>query len=213
MPSRKNLLNFRDYVAIHATDWYKFINRPRGREAPNADLRFSNTNSAQQSNFRLNFRPLRGQQQPQHNARSAYAWGHLGAAEVRVEPERGENERIPDAPVSKQMFTCAHPLSMCGLRHFPELFRPSLPAIALQRIKPGSFSIRGHRPAREIKWIALEPDYNPVMKDELGRVPAQLGAVQNEDRMWDVNAFYRSHILVKNPSKVINKHHPVPKIH
>ena len=74
-----NLSKFRDYVADHAANWYKFVNGPRGREALNGDVRvvvgcdkatswgmvtFDNTSSAQQSNFRLKFYPL----QSQHNA-------------------------------------------------------------------------------------------------------------------------------------------------
>ena len=44
---------------------------------------FSNSSSTQQSKFRLRFRPLQGQQQPQHNAGCIYAWEHSGVAEVR----------------------------------------------------------------------------------------------------------------------------------
>ncbi|KAF8802246.1 hypothetical protein BYT27DRAFT_6773812 [Phlegmacium glaucopus] len=105
-----NLSRFRDYVAVHATDWYKFVNGPRGREAQNGDVRvvvgcdkttswgmatFANTSSAQESNFRLKFHPLGGQQQPQ---RSGYAWEHSGVAEVRVGPEPGENEELGEIP-------------------------------------------------------------------------------------------------------------------
>ena len=104
-----NLSKFRDYVAVHAANWYKFVNGPRGREAQNGDVRvvvgcdkatcwgmatFANTSSAQRSNFRLKFRPLREQQQSQHNAGTAYAWEHSGVAEVRVGPEPGENEEL-----------------------------------------------------------------------------------------------------------------------
>ena len=108
-----NLSKFRDYVAVHATNWYKFVNGPRGREAQNGDVRvvvgcdkstswgmatFANTSSAQQSNFRLKFRPLRGQQQSQHNVGTPYAWEHSGVAEVRVGPEPGENEELGETP-------------------------------------------------------------------------------------------------------------------
>ena len=108
-----NLSKFRDYVAVHATNWYKFVNGPRGREAQNGDVRvvvgcdkstswgmatFANTSSAQQSNFRLKFRPLQGQQQSQHNVGTAYAWEHSGVAEVRVGPEPGENEELGETP-------------------------------------------------------------------------------------------------------------------
>ena len=90
-----NLSKVRDYVAVHAANWYKFVNGPRGREAQNGDVRvvvgcdkatswgmatFANTSSAQQSNFRLKFRPL----QSQHNTGTAYTWEHPGVAEVRV---------------------------------------------------------------------------------------------------------------------------------
>ncbi|KAF8802243.1 hypothetical protein BYT27DRAFT_7173426 [Phlegmacium glaucopus] len=113
-----NLSRFRDYVAVHATDWYKFVNGPRGREAQNGDVRvvvgcdkttswgmatFSNTSSAQQSKFRLKFHPLGGQQQPQ---RSGYAWEHSGVAEVRVGPEPGENEELGEIPTCQLQNQC-----------------------------------------------------------------------------------------------------------
>ena len=117
-----NLYKFRDYVAVHAANWYKFINGPlRGREAQNGDVRvvvgsdkttswgmatFTNTSSAQQSNFRLKFSPLRGQQQPQHNASTAYAWEHSGDAQVRVGPEPGENEELGETPTRQLRNQC-----------------------------------------------------------------------------------------------------------
>ena len=100
-----NLPKFRAYVGVHAKNWYKFVNGPRGREAQNGDVRvvvacdkatswgmatFANTSSAQQCNFRLKFRPL----QSQHNAGTVYAWEHSGVAEVRVGPEPWENEEL-----------------------------------------------------------------------------------------------------------------------
>ena len=109
-----NLSKFRDYVAVHAANWYKFVNGPRGREAQNGDIRlvvgcdkstswgmatFANTSSTQRSNFRLKFRPLRAQQQSQHNTSTAYAWEHSGVAEVRVGPEPGENEELGETPM------------------------------------------------------------------------------------------------------------------
>jgi hypothetical protein len=112
-----NLSKFRDYVAVHAANWYKFVNGPRGREAQNGDVRvvvgcdkatswgmaaFANTSSAQQSNFRLKFRPL----QAQHNAGTAYAWEHSGVAEVRVGPEPGENDELGETPTRKLRNQC-----------------------------------------------------------------------------------------------------------
>ena len=113
-----NLSKFRDYVAVHAANWYKFVNGPRGREARNGDVRvvvgcdkatswgmatFANT-SSQQSNFCLKFRPL----QSQHNAgaASSYAWEHSGVAEVRVGPEPGENEELGETPTRKLRNQC-----------------------------------------------------------------------------------------------------------
>jgi hypothetical protein len=116
-----NLSKFRDYVAVHAANWYKFVNGPRGREAKNGDVlvvvgsdkttswgmaTFANTSSAQQSNFRLKFRPLRGQQQSQHNAGTAYAWEHSGVAEVRVGPEPGENDELGETPTRQLRNQC-----------------------------------------------------------------------------------------------------------
>ena len=117
-----NLSKFRDYVAVHAANWYKFINGPRGREAQNGDVRvvvgcdkstswgmatFANTSSAQRSNFRLKFRPLRGQQQQsQHNTGIAYAWEHSGVAEVRVGPEPGENDELGETPTCQLRNQC-----------------------------------------------------------------------------------------------------------
>lgn len=90
-----NLSKFRSYVTVHATNWYKFVNVPRGCEAQNGDVpvvvgcdkatswgmaTIANTSSAGQ-NFHLKFHPLGGQQQPQHSAGAAYAWEHSGVAE------------------------------------------------------------------------------------------------------------------------------------
>ena len=112
-----NLSKFRDYVAVHAANWYKFVNGPRGREAQNGDVRvvvgcdkatswgmatFANTSSAQQSNLCLRFRPL----QSQHNAGTAYAWEHSGAAEVRVGPEPEENEELGENPTRQLRNQC-----------------------------------------------------------------------------------------------------------
>ena len=116
-----NLSKFRDYVAVHAANWYKFVNGPRGREAQNGDVcvvvgcdkstswgmaTFANTSSAQRSNFRLKFRPLRGQQQSQQNAGTAYAWEHSGVAEVRVGPEPGENDELGEIPTCQLRNQC-----------------------------------------------------------------------------------------------------------
>ena len=115
-----NLSKFRAYVAVHAANWYKFVNGPRGREAENGDVlvvvgcdkttswgmatfvNTSNTSSAQQSNFRLTFRPL----QSQLNAGTAYAWEHSGVAEVRVGPEPGENEELEENLTSQLRNQC-----------------------------------------------------------------------------------------------------------
>ena len=112
-----NLPKLRDYVARHAANWYKFANGPRGREAQNGDLRvvvgcdkttswgmatFANTSSAQQSNFRLSFRPL----QSQFNTGAAYAWEHSGAAEVKVGPEPGDNEELGETPTNQLRNQC-----------------------------------------------------------------------------------------------------------
>ena len=116
-----NLSKFRDYIAVHATNWYKFVNGPRGREAQNGDVRvvvgcdkstswgmatFANTSSAQQSNFRLKFRPLQGQQRSQRNTGITYAWEHSGVAEVRVGPEPGENDELGETPTRQLRNQC-----------------------------------------------------------------------------------------------------------
>ena len=112
-----NLSKFRDYVAVHAANWYKFVNGPRGREAQNGDVRvvvgcdkatswgmatFANTRSTQQSNFRLKFRPL----QSQHNTGTAYTWEYSGVAEVRIGPESGENEELGETSTCKLQNQC-----------------------------------------------------------------------------------------------------------
>ena len=116
-----NLSKVRDYISVHAADWYKFVNGPRGREAQNGDLRvvvgcdkstswgmatFANTNSAQRSNFCLKFRPLQEQQQSQHNVGTAYAWEHSGIAEVRVGPEPGDNDELGETPTCQLRNQC-----------------------------------------------------------------------------------------------------------
>ena len=119
-----NLSKFRDYVAVHAASWYKFVNGPRGREAQNGDVRvvvgcdkstswgmatFANASSAQRSNFRLKFRPLaavQGQRESQHNTGTTYAWEHSGVAEVRVGPELGENDELGETPTCQLRNQC-----------------------------------------------------------------------------------------------------------
>ena len=63
---------------------------------------FANTSSAQQSNFRLKFRPL----ESQHNTGTAYTWEYSGVAEVRVGPEPGENEELGETPTRKLRNQC-----------------------------------------------------------------------------------------------------------
>ena len=111
-----NLGNFRDYVAEHADNWYKFVNGRRGREANNGDIRVvigcdktiswgmaTFSNFAQQSNFRLQFRPLEnGNRQ---SVGSAYTWEHTGMADVRVGPDLDENDELggtADHPLRNQ---------------------------------------------------------------------------------------------------------------
>ena len=111
------LYKLRDYVTTHVSSWSNFVNGPRGREARNGDVRvvvgcdkatswgmatFANTRSAQQSNFRLKFRPL----QSQHNTGTAYTWEYSGVAEVRVGPEPGENEELGETPTCKLRNQC-----------------------------------------------------------------------------------------------------------
>ena len=111
-----NLGKFRDYVAEHADNWYKFVNGPLGREAENGDIRVVTgcdktiswgmatfSNFAQQSNFRLQFRPLEISTRP--SVGSAYTWEHSGMADVRVGPDLDENDELggtADHPLRNQ---------------------------------------------------------------------------------------------------------------
>ena len=153
-----NLSKFRDYVAVHGTNWYKFVNGPRGREALNGDVRvvvgcdkatswgmatFANTRSAQQSNFRLKFRPL----QSQHNTGTAYTWEYSGVAEVRVGPEPGENEELGETPTRKLrnqclfMRTLSVTLSDSG---WAETFPGTVSAIENQGVSPPEYRGQQH---------------------------------------------------------------------
>ncbi|KDR79879.1 hypothetical protein GALMADRAFT_1167012 [Galerina marginata CBS 339.88] len=101
-----NISKFRDYILIHAENWYKFLNGPRGREAKNGDLRVvvgcdKSTywgmamfpNISHQSSFHLEFKA-------QHDANgrlapgNCYNWEHSGSAEVKVGPGTGENDEL-----------------------------------------------------------------------------------------------------------------------
>ncbi|CAA7267261.1 unnamed protein product [Cyclocybe aegerita] len=101
-----NVSKFREYIAVHAENWYKFVNGPRGREAQNGDVRlvigsdkttgwgmatFSST-AEDQSNVRLQFCALGGRG-PQSSG-PMYTWEHLGSAEARVGPDASENEEL-----------------------------------------------------------------------------------------------------------------------
>jgi len=100
-----NIARFRDYVAIHAENWYKYVNGPLGREAQNGDVRLvigcdkstswgmaTFSNVSQESNFRLQFRTL--EERGRLPTRSTYTWDHSGMAEVRVGPDQGENDEL-----------------------------------------------------------------------------------------------------------------------
>jgi len=111
-----NLGKFRDYVAEHADNWYKFVNGPLGREAKNGEIRVvigcdktiswgmaTFSNFAQQSNFRLQFRPL--EISARRSVGSAYTWEHSGMADVRVGPDLDENDELggtADHPLRNQ---------------------------------------------------------------------------------------------------------------
>ncbi|KAJ3511904.1 hypothetical protein NLJ89_g3841 [Agrocybe chaxingu] len=101
-----NVSRFREYIAVHAENWYKFVNVPRGREAQNGDVRlvigsdkttgwgmatFSST-TEEQSNVRLQFSALGGR--GQQSSGPMYTWEHLGSAEARVGPDASENEEL-----------------------------------------------------------------------------------------------------------------------
>jgi len=103
-----NFSRLQQYTATHAEDWYKFVNGPRGRGAQNGDLRvvvgcdkttswgmatFANSNSSQDTKFRLKFCPL-GEHPSQRSSGTKYMWEHSGVEEVRVGPGRDENEEL-----------------------------------------------------------------------------------------------------------------------
>ena len=161
-----NLSKFRDYVAVHAASWYKFVNGPRGREAQNGDVRlvvgcdkstswgmatFANTSSAQRSNFRLKFRPLRGQQELQHNTGAAYAWEHSGVAEVRVGPELGENDELGETPTCQLRNQCL----------FMRALSVTLSDSEWAEAFPGTFSTineEGSQPEHRSQYLSPNPN-------------------------------------------------------
>ncbi|KAF8158109.1 hypothetical protein B0H34DRAFT_707571 [Crassisporium funariophilum] len=112
-----NVSRFRDYIAAHAENWYKFINGTRGYEAHNGDIRIvvgcdkttawgmaTFSNASQQSNFRLRFHAL-GEQSLQSTA-NPYSWEHSGMAEVRVGPEPGDNDELGESRSSQLRNQC-----------------------------------------------------------------------------------------------------------
>ena len=112
---------------------------------------FANSSSAQQSNFRLKFRPL----QSQHNAGAAYAWEHSGVAEVRVGPKPGENEELGETSTrqirNQCLFMRSLRVTLSDSEWAEELFRPLIKKILDQNILvntyvPLSRIIALHRP-------------------------------------------------------------------
>ena len=141
-----NVTKFQDYVAVHAANWYKFVNGPRGRQAQNGDVHvvvgcdkatcwgmatFAKTSSTQRSDFHLKFHPLRGQRQSQHNACTAYVWEHSGVADVggRVGPDREENEELGETPLRNQCLFMDTLTVTLSDREWAETFPGSVSAI------------------------------------------------------------------------------------
>ena len=111
-----NLARFREYVATNVTNWYRFVNGPRGREAKNGDVRlvvgFDKTtswgiatfaNQTQQNSCLLKFGPL------ERNSSRTYTWSeYSGVADVRAGPDSDEINELridsdpPDAEFENQ---------------------------------------------------------------------------------------------------------------
>ena len=118
----RNPTRFRQYIATHAEDWYKFLNSPRGCEAQNGDLHvvvgsdktaswgmatFANSSLSpgQDTNFRLKFSACKGQ--PSHrNGGNNYVWEHSGVAEVKVGPGYGENQELGETDSNRLRNQC-----------------------------------------------------------------------------------------------------------
>ena len=104
----RNPSRFRQYIASHAEDWYKFLKSPWGCEVQNGDLHvvvgcdkttswgmatFANSSLSQDTSFWLKFSAC-GQESSQRNGGNNYVWEHSGVAEVKVGPGRGENPEL-----------------------------------------------------------------------------------------------------------------------
>jgi hypothetical protein len=146
------------YIAIHAEDWYKFVNGPRGREAQNGDLRvvvgcdkttswgmatFSNSSLSQETNFRLKFSVL-GEQQSKRNAGNKYMWEHSGvaSAEVRIGPGRGENEELGETNSNRLQNQCL----------FLRTLNVTLSEKVWEEISPHPVALADQNPLPGIHW-------------------------------------------------------------
>ena len=97
-----NLARFREYAADNVTNWYRFVNGARGREAKNGDVRlvvgFDKTtswgiatfaNETQQNSCLLKFGPSEG------DSASNYTWSeYSGVADVRAGPDSDEIDEL-----------------------------------------------------------------------------------------------------------------------
>uniref|UniRef100_A0A8H7XWW5 Uncharacterized protein n=1 Tax=Psilocybe cubensis TaxID=181762 RepID=A0A8H7XWW5_PSICU len=105
-----NISKFRNHIAIHAESWYRFANGPCGREIQNGDLRLvigcdkttywgiaTFYDVVQQKNLRLHYVARQGAD-GRRIPDKTYSWEHNGGAEVRVGPDREENDDILSEP-------------------------------------------------------------------------------------------------------------------
>ena len=96
-----NVARFREYAEANVSEWYKFVNGPRGREVKNGDVRlvcgFDKTtswgmatfvNHTQHSGCRLKFGPL-------ERDSSSYTWLEIsGVIDARAGPDSNENDEL-----------------------------------------------------------------------------------------------------------------------
>ncbi|KDR72721.1 hypothetical protein GALMADRAFT_228990 [Galerina marginata CBS 339.88] len=95
-----NVSLFRRYAALHAENWYNYVNLVRGREAGNGDIRlvtgFDKTSAWGMATFSNMSDPLQLAFRPKEHSGvgQTYDWEYSGAAEVRAGPETKEMEEL-----------------------------------------------------------------------------------------------------------------------
>ena len=127
----RNIKQFWQYINLHVESWYKHVNKVRGREARNGDIRIRrivnhalgwNQSMGHGDLFQLDstnwFVPYHVQTREEGNIGRTYGWEYSGIADVRAGPDAKEIGNLRNKQLSQQELIT---YNNQGLRHLEQI--------------------------------------------------------------------------------------------